>query len=410
MNITKVAPEDGEPMRFIDVPSGKITARALRLDVRSSTPVVAHATLTGDPVFTLLADTVPAPDAEGYASKSLMVWVRYQAGAPLSTANGHLSVTLDGSSETYEIDIVANAITKPAVAVSMVLDSSGSMASSSGVEGMDRMAVLHQAAPTFVALLEDSDGVGVIRFDTDAVQVAPVKVADPPGTGGGRDSAMAAIKAQATNPAGMTAIGDGIEAAHNQLLDSPPQFAANRAIMVVTDGDETESKYIAEVTSLIDEHVYAVGLGTPDQLKPEGLNSITNGTGGYAMLTGPLGTDGVMCLAKYFTQVLSGVTNAQIVTDPPGFVQPGKTVKIPFTLNEADARCDAIVISEAPGAIKLSLTAPDGTTAVAGPDAKSLMTPAMNCLRVELSLLSDPSVLAGGWTANISLDEAGFKK
>jgi hypothetical protein len=410
VNITKVAPADGEPMRFIDVPTGKTTARALRLDVRSCTPVVAHATLTGDAAFSLLSDTVPAPMADGYTVTTLLVWVRYHAGAPLSSANGHLSVTLDGSPETYEIDIVANAITKPVVAVSMVLDSSGSMASPSGVEGTDRMGVLHQAAPTFVALLEDTDGVGVIRFDTDAVQVAPVKVADSLGSGGGRDLAMAAINAQATNPLGMTAIGDGIESAHNQLLDAPPQFAANRAILVFTDGDETESKYISEVSGLIDEHVYAVGLGTAEQVKPEGLNNITNGTGGYTMLTGPLGTDGVMRLAKYFTQVLAGVTNTEIVTDPPGFVEPGKTVKIPFPLTEADQRCDAIVLCEAPGAIRLTLTAPDGTTVMSGSDARSLMAPAMNCLRVELPLACDPTVLAGSWTANISLDEAGFKK
>lgn len=410
VNIKKIAPEGSDPMRFIDVPSGKTTARALRLEVRSCTPVVAHATLTGDAAFTLLADTVPAPMADDYAPTTLLVWVRYHAGAPLSSANGHLSVTLDGSSETYEIDIVANAITKPVVAVSMVLDSSGSMSSASGVTGMDRMAVLHQAAPTFVALLEDTDAVGVIRFDTDAVQVAPVKVADSLGTGGGRDAAMAAINAQATNPAGMTAIGDGIEAAHTQLEDAPPQFAAHRAIMVFTDGDETESKYISEVTSLIDDKVYAVGLGTADQVKPEGLNAISNGTGGYTMLTGPLGTDGVMRLAKYFTQVLSGVTNTEIVTDPPGFVMPGSTVKIPFPLTEADGRCDAIVLTEAPFAIKLTLTAPDGTKVAAGPDARPLTAAAMNCLRVPLPLASRSDIQAGKWTANISLDEQGFKR
>ena len=44
-------------------------------------------------------------------------------------------------------------------------------------------------------------------------------------------------------------------------------------------------------------------------MKPEGLSAIANGTGGYVLLTGPLNTDGVMRLAKYFVQVLAGVTH-----------------------------------------------------------------------------------------------------
>ena len=362
--IRQIQPPVMDPiLRFFNVPSGKTTARALRLEIRSCAAVHIDAVVTGDPAFTVHAAAVDSPAANGYSPRTVFVWVKYHAGAPLSTsATGHLTATVAGTSIVFDVDITANSIDKPAVAVSAVLDSSGSMSSPSGVPGMDRMAVLRQAAPTFVALLEDTDGVGVVRFDTDAFEVSAVTVADSLGAGGGRDSATAAINAQATNLAGMTAIGDGIEAAHNQLLVSPPQFMSNRAILVFTDGDETEPKYISEVTGLIDDRVYAVGLGTADQVKPDGLNAITHGTGGYVMLTGPLNTEGVMRLAKYFVQVLAGITNVQIVTDPPGFVTPGRTEKVPFVLTEADQRCDVILLTEAPGAVNLTLTAPDGTT------------------------------------------------
>jgi hypothetical protein len=104
------------------------------------------------------------------------------------------------------------------------------------------------------------------------------------------------------------------------------------------------------------------------------------------------------------------VTNVQIVTDPPGFVLPGHTVKMPFVLTEADQRCDVIVLSEAAGALKLTLTAPNGAMVSAGPDATALPAPAMTCLRMPLPLASAPGVQAGDWTANISLDKRGFAK
>lgn len=405
--VTQVAPAGSTALRFLDVPSGSTTARALRLEVRSCGQVSLTGVLTGDPAFSLHQATVQSPEHDGFTTETVFMWVKYTAGAPTSAANGHLQVTCTETGDVFDVDIVANSVAKPTVAVSMVLDSSGSMASPSGVPGLDRMAVLHRAAPTLLALLADTDGVGVVRFDTDAAPVSAVTAAGAIGTGGGRDNAIAAVNAQITNPAGMTAIGDGIEGAHNQLVGTPfPQSA----IVVFTDGEETEPKYISEVTSLINERVYAVGLGTPDQLSPAGLSAITNGTGGYLELTGLLGTDGVMRLAKYFSQILAGVTNAQVVTDPPGFVLPGQTERIPFTLTEADQRCDVILLTEAPFAVDLTVTAPDGTLVSVGTDATDILAPAMRCLRLPLPLASAPQTHAGIWTANIDVDGRSLRK
>jgi hypothetical protein len=409
ITVTKVAPAGSSPLRFIDVPTGATTARALRLEVRGCRPVQVTGTLSGDPAFSLHQASVVSADPHGFATTTVFMWVKYTGGAPGSIANGHLTATCTETGDVFQVDIVANAITKPKVAVSAVLDSSGSMSLPSGVPGLDRMAVLHQAAPTFLALLDDEDGIGVVSFDTDATPRSAVAGAGSLGSGGGRDSANAAVNAHATNLAGMTAIGDGIEAAHNQLLAAPTGFDS-QAILVFTDGEETEHKYISEVTSLINERVYAVGLGTPDQLSPTGLSAITNGTGGYLTLTGPLGTDGVMRLAKYFSQMLAGVTNAQIVTDPTGFASPALVEKVAFALTEADRRCDVILLTEAPFATTLTVIAPDGTTATVGPDATELDAPAMKCLRMALPLAGDPAAHAGMWTAEIGIDRSGLKR
>jgi hypothetical protein len=407
-SVSKIAPAGASPIRFIDVPTGSTTARALRLEVRACKQVHITGVLTGDPSFTLHHTAVESVQPDDYSVQTVFVWVKYAAGAPGTHPAGHLTATCTETGDVFEIDIEANSVNKPTVAVSAVLDSSGSMSSPSGVPGLDRMAVLHQAAPTLLALLENDDGIGVVRFDTDATQVSAVAVADALGLGGGRDSAIAAVNAQATNPAGMTAIGDGIEAAHNQLVAA--SGFGKSAIVVFTDGEETESKYIADVMSLIDERVFAVGLGTPGQLSPTGLNAITKGTGGYLTITGQLGTDGVMRLAKYFSQVIAGVTNAQIVTDPPGFVLPGQVDRVPFQLTVADRRCDAILLTEAPYAVEFSLTAPDGTVISAGPDAAAIDAAAMRCLRMPLPVASSPKTHEGTWTANIGVDPAGLRR
>lgn len=407
VTLTLVAPSGTTPMRFLSVPTGTQTARALRFEVRGCMAVTLTGALTGDPAFTLHQATVQSPSPDRYTTQTVFMWVKYRAGAPSSSANGHIQVTCAETGDVFDVDIVANAIEKPVVGVSAVFDSSGSMASPSGVPGLDRMSVLHRAAPTFLALLEDDDGIGVVGFDTDAVERTPVTQADSLGTGGGRDAAVAAVGNHATNLAGMTAIGDGIETAHNQLASTA---FTSRAILVFTDGAETEPKYISQVSSLLNERVYAVGLGTPNQLSPAGLMAITSGTGGYLTMTDQLGPDGVMRLAKYFTQVLAGVTNTQIVTDPSGYLTPGVTERVPFTLTAGDYRGDVILLTEVPDAVEMTLTAPDGTEVAAGGDATRLDAPAMQALRFPLPLPSAPEAHAGDWTANLIVDEGRLRK
>src|SRR5690606_35290885 len=117
-----------------------------------------------------------------------------------------------------------------------------------------------------VDLMWDDNGIGINAYDEDPHPVMDVAVAGAPGTGGGRDDAIAAIAAHTTNAAGMTAIGDGIELARSKL-DGAAGSWDNKAMIVLTDGIETESKYIAEVAdSVIDNRVFAIGMGTAEQI------------------------------------------------------------------------------------------------------------------------------------------------
>jgi hypothetical protein len=174
--------------------------------------------------------------------------------------------------------------------------------------------VLRNSAPLFVNLLDDDDGIGVVRFDTDASEAEPVQTAGSLIGGTGRADAITAIGNHTTNINGMTAIGDGVVAAETQL-DLVAASYDERATVVFTDGHETEPQYISDVASSITDKVFAVGLGTADQLNPGALMDLADGTGGFVLLTGNPTNDDQILLQKYFAQILAGVTNSDIVVD-----------------------------------------------------------------------------------------------
>ena len=406
LTVTQVAPLPGVPIRFVDVPTGEGTARALRIRVRGCHGVTANASLVGDPAFTLLAPTVASPEPDGFEERDLLVWVLFSAGGVGSTPSATLTVDLPGLAN-FVVPIESTVIDKPTVAASLVLDRSGSMDLPSGVAGLTRVQVLRNAAPLFVQLLDPADGVGVVRFDTDAVEAEPVQVAGPEIGGAGRSDAMTAINNHVADPAGFTAIGDGVEAAANQLAAAPG--FVNRATVVFTDGHETEAKYISEVADLIDSTVFAIGLGTAEQLDPVALDDLVASTGGYLLLTGNAGSDDLLLLQKYFAQVIAGVSNNEIIVDPDGFVPVGGTVDVPFDLTEGDTRCDAVVLSSLADALEAELVAPDGTVFDGSNGLILTRTPFDVVLRLGLPSPAIPST-GGRWHVRLGVDKRRLRK
>jgi hypothetical protein len=410
LTVEQVAPVPGDPIRFLDVPEGEQTARALRLRVRGCHQVTAQATLAGDPAFSLLAASVQSPEPDGFETHDLLVWVLYTAGAPQSVASGNLDVTVPATAtlpeQVYSVPIEANAVTKPTVAASLVLDRSGSMDNPSGVPMQKRIDILKSAAPLFVTLLDDEDGIGVVRFDTDAVTAPPADTIDVAGSqiaGAGRTDALQAISTHATNPNGLTAIGDGVEAAASQLA-AASGFDLS-ATVVFTDGHETAEKYIHDVSDLINSRVFAIGLGTAEQLNPGALSDLVDGTGGYLMLTGNPGSDDQILLQKYFAQVVAGVTNAVTVVDPDGFVPLGDEAVVPYHLTAAESRSDVIVLSPAAAALVVTLEAPDGSTFSGTIGADQVTTEQYQTLRLGLRPPAFPTSPAGTWRAHLKVDD-----
>jgi hypothetical protein len=276
------------------------------------------------------------------------------------------------------------------VASVLVLDKSGSMDDPSGIPGLTRLGVLHAAAPSYVVLLPDKDGIGLVSFDTDAHPVMPVTTAGPLGSGAGRVGATSAVAAHTTNPAGLTAIGDGVELAHN-TLEPLSGFDFKRRRVHRRAGDR--GQYIADVQSLINERVFAIGLGTVQEVNPVALNSLVNNSGGYLLMTDALGPNDTLRLAKYFVQILAGVTNVEIVIDPDGLLPPGGEARIPFELNGNDYSADVILLSTLPGAFDFQVETPEGEmidhTALGGVVGVGFVTsPQINFYRMSLPVVA----------------------
>jgi hypothetical protein len=275
--------------------------------------------------------------------------------------------------------------------------------------------VLKFAAPVFVNLLQEHNGIGVVDFDHDAYDRMAVQTAGPPSAfDPARATALGVIAAHAPNPAGSTAIGDGVEHAHN-MLAATAGFD-NQAMIVFTDGFETASKYIADVAGLINERVFAIGLGTADQVQPTALTALTNGTGGFLLLTGALGPDDLFRLSKYYLQILAGVTNQDIVRDPQGAIKPGQKQRIEFNLNEADIGLDAILLGETNLPIfRFALETPAGdliTPAVTGTGSgiDYISAQGVSFYRGTLPVPIGAGAHAGLWHAVLTLDEAVYKR
>jgi hypothetical protein len=404
LTVEQVAPTPSDAMRFLNVFAGLPKARALRLRVRGCRRVACHAIVGGDPAFTLSTASVQSPDLDAFGVEDVLVWVIFTPGVVGSSPTGSLQVTVPETGDTFKIPIEASVIARPTVASALVLDRSGGMSFPSGVPGQNRLAILKGAVPLYVHLLDDDDGVCIVRFDTDAVTEGAIQVAGPQIGGAGRSDALGKIQLHATNPASLTAIGDGVEAASAQLAGAPASMTLKSTI-VFTDGHETASKRISEIGDLLGERVFAIGLGTADQLNPGALDDLVSGTGGYLLLTGNPGPDDQILLQKYFAQVLAGATNAAIVIDPDGFVPVGGEAVVPYVLTLSDVRTDVIVLSPAAEAITVTLEAPDGSIVDGADGATEVAGDQHRILRTVIPVPERPTAGAGRWHAHLEIDE-----
>jgi hypothetical protein len=353
---------------FNDVPEGETAARAVVFSAISCHEV--HLSITAGPsvvsgppgttfgTFPTLGTSVTIPHISSGIPPRGRLWISYKGTSDGDVASGTVTIHCTETNQDFVVPITANTIARPTVATMLVLDQSGSMGWLAGVDATTkRMDVLHQAAAVFVQLLQryPGDAVGMVSFDHNAYPGVPVTQY----TGGPFDLLSVQNAIQALTPKGATSIGGGLALGRNTL--NPVMGYDHKALIIFTDGLENTAPFIADVLSSINDRTFAIGLGTAQQVSTAALSALTNSTGGYLLLSGILSPsiDDTFRLAKYFLQILAGVTNNDIVTDPMGFLAPGVKVRIPFQLNEADIDATVILLTDLP-VIRFLVETPDG--------------------------------------------------
>ena len=283
---------------FNDVPEDVVTQRAATFFIDSCVPVTFQVTAQPGAPFQLVSPAVMVAYPSGPSPWSAHIWFRYSCTMPGAMHSDSATITCIETGDIFNVNFSGNCVTRPTVAVQLVFDQSGSMLSTTD-EGRTKEQVLKDAATVFVELLYDDNGIGLNAYDHDPHPILDVQVAGAPGDGLGRDDAAAQIGLFSANPAGYTAIGDGIELAKTKL-DGAGSYD-HKAMIVLTDGIETADQRVSDVAdTVVNQKVFAIGMGTASQIQPATLNALTDGTGGYLLMTGNLSESDTFLLSKYY--------------------------------------------------------------------------------------------------------------
>jgi Common central domain of tyrosinase/von Willebrand factor type A domain len=410
-------------VNFNDVPEGETAARAIvfsaiscgavHLSITAGPSVISGPAGTSFGTFPTLGTSVPIPHISSSTPPRGRLWLSYKGTSAGDVATGTVTVHCAETNQDFVVPIAANTIARPTVATMLVLDQSGSMYWLAGIDATTkRIDVLHQAAATFVQLLQRyvGDAVGMVSFDHNTYPGAPVTQY----TGGPFDLLTVQNAIQALSPQGATSIGGGVALGRNTL--NPVTGYDHKALIVFTDGLENTAPYIADVMSSVNDRTFAIGLGTAQQVSTAALNALTNSTGGYLLLSGILSPsiDDTFRLAKYFLQILAGVTNNNIVTDPAGFLAPGMKARIPFQLNETDIDATPILLTDLP-VVRLLIETPDGDVmdpaTAAGLGAAYETAGDVSFYRFTLPLpLGAAPAQSGTWHALLEIDPKVYKR
>lgn len=413
-SITLVTPS----LNFQDVPQGpsgmsRKQALAVVFEVSSPSSAVTLQFQSG-PSFVRLVRFTTSPVVVGPTAGNSLVparlWITYETGAAGESVADSVTVVHVESGRTWTIPISANTVARKTAAAALVLDHSGSMSDDAG-NGVTKIQSLRDAASIFVDVMLEGDGASLVRFNQTSDLLAGVttlgSATDPFDVG--RTTIKNILNSSQLDPGGSTSIGAGIETGR-QALNAAPGFDVD-SLVVLTDGMENTAPFIADVASDINAFTYSVGFGTPENISVSALQAISGNHGGYLLITGAISGDNRFLLQKYFLQILAGISNAEIVLDPQGFLTPGTAQSIPFPVTDADAGMDVILLTPYPEFVNFRLRTPtssmviDPTTPATHPYVQFVRSQGVSYYRLSLPAELSPGRLDGGgqWQALLEI-------
>ena len=364
-SITLLTPQ----LNFQDVPQGPLgmvreAALAIAFEVIApSGAVTLEYASGGAPTHAQLfaynnSVTVGPTAADAVATARL--WIVFSTSSAVGAIPTQTLVVQDAASgQQWTVLVNGNTVARKTAAAALVLDRSGSMSEDRG-DGETKHVSLQQAASIFVDVMLEGDGVGLVRYNQDAQVLQDVLTLGAGGlTDVNRSSTKDLINGNELDPTGSTSIGDGIFEGRGILNATATPYDV-MSLVVLTDGKENSSRYIADVSAEINEQTYSIGFGTPENTSAAALQTISGNHGGFLLITGSIGVDNRFLLQKYFLQILAGISNAEIVLDPDGALVPGQVQRIPFHLTRGDAGVDVILLTPYPRVVDFRLQTPTG--------------------------------------------------
>ncbi|MDT3671468.1 MAG: tyrosinase family protein [Aromatoleum sp.] len=367
-DLPDVTLESGPAVAFNDTPAGLTVAKHIRFRVQSCRPV--YFTITGAPTgnFSLVGGPdFPVTPQEANDFEILEIEVRFLGVGPdvqvsavdiqayVIDEEGYYAAAPNDPYvfETYHIELVANDIVTSDSSIVLVLDRSGSMASPAN-SGFTRSELLKSAVGVVHELMKDSDEIGIARFDHEADVLLPMTLKSA-GLG-------TTLTGPGLDPRGATSIGGGILVGSG-LINGPTATHPNKAMIVLTDGNENYDPLIAALPAgTINQTTFAIGFGLPGDVSDPVLDQISANTGGYLLVTGDMTDDDErFTLAKFFIQILKDATLNQLVLDPAGqLLWNGVQQEIPFQVADSDVSVDVVVLNPIPFALDFRLITPAG--------------------------------------------------
>ena len=315
-----------------------------------------------------------------------------------------------------------------------VFDTSGSMAQTVQGGGT-KMAAAIQAGRLLVNLVPPDLGnrVAGTRFSTDATTFLGIDEV----TTANEQAKVDAIKDPPLTPNGWTAIAAGV-------MTAIPEFAVPRAgavpalltkaVIVLTDGmDNTafqnpaDNKYYsiegnpardpANPANFIPTlpfvpppgvKIFAVGLGTGQDVDTAQLSALSSGAGGYYGVVDPTQPATTYKLMKFYTQIYMDLVDTSVIKDPRNSILPGQKHVIEFDVLSGDV--SAIVVMFDIGGLRLPfwLESPggeiiDASFVPAGFQLRSGYTETSRFLDFVLPW-GDPKRYAGRWKLVVTHD------
>lgn len=235
--------------------------------------------------------------------------------------------------------------TSEKIAVSLVIDTSGSMAET------DPTNLRKTAADIFVDMLSPEDYVGIVSFATDVMELAPMRLV---GDATNKENIKAAL-APIVNANGNTNYQLALQKAEQQL-DSYTEEDVKKVIIFLTDGVPEPDYALREDAAFMAAYmeslwqttaqiglknyaVYALGFGSAD---PSALQRIAGDTRGQAKFLGNSSE-----IAVNFFEILRTLKNRQAFWNETVSV-PGETV-LPFQVDGYDSQVTMALTYDAAG-------------------------------------------------------------